>query len=467
MTALPSKLDRFFADRAPLLPGEGLIAAFSGGPDSTALLILLAGMAGSRGWRNRRLTAAHLDHGLDPGSAGRAEAAARLAERLGVRLVSERREVVRQAAESPESAARRVRYAFLEEVRRNEGARWIATAHHRDDQAETVLLRLLFGSGWEGLAGIRPVHGAVVRPLLDVAREDLLKIVDEAGLVPVQDPTNLDLGTPRNRVRRMLIPALEETPSPSLPSLLARVADRARGAADRLGRHLSAHLNVLEVEDGIAVERSGLDGLPVEMLPCALAWLHRRAGAPYPAGGAARSELARQVSQGHRGACDCGHGWRWEAAGGQRILRRAAKQEPVPEFSYTLPIPGALDVPEIAVRVGLSRRSVEPWMFEASPRRAALALPLAPGDCVTVRNRRPGDRIHPLGAAGSKKLKDLLIDRRVPRRERERLPLICVGDAGDTIAWVPGVTIDHRFRIAGESTTWIAEITEIAEVITT
>ncbi len=451
MAAFLSKLDRFFADRALLLPGEGLIAAFSGGPDSTALLTGFAALAGSRGWR---LTAAHLDHGMDPGSAGRAEDAAHLAERLGVRFVSERREVVRLAAESPESAARRVRYAFLEEVRRNEGARWIATAHHRDDQAETVLLRLLFGSGWEGLAGIRPVHGAVVRPLLDVAREDLLKIVDEAGLVPVQDPTNLDLGTPRNRVREVLMPAL----GASLPSLLARISDRARGAADRLGRHLSAHLNVLEVEDGIAVERSGLGGLPVEMLPFALAWLHRRAGAPYPAGGPARSELMRQVSQGHRGACDCGHGWRWEVTGGQMILRRAAKQEPVPEFSYTLPIPGSVEIPEIAVRIGLSRRSVEPWMFEASPRRTALALPLAPGDCVTVRNRRPGDRIHPLGAAGSKKLKDLLIDRRVPRRERERLPLICVGE---TIAWVPGVTIDHRFRIAGESTTWIAEITEV------
>ena len=94
-------------------------------------------------------------------------------------------------------------------------------------------------------------------------------------------------------------------------------------------------------------------------------------------------------------------------------------------------------------------------MLAGSPCRAALALPLAEGDRVTVRNRRPGDRIHPLGATGSRKLKDLLIDRRVPRRERDRLPLICVGEQ---IAWVPGVTIDHRFRIAGEPTAWIVEI---------
>lgn len=460
METLLSKLDRFFSERAPLLPGEGLVAAFSGGPDSTALLALLAGLPGS----SRRLTAVHLDHGMDPGSADRATAAARLAERLGVRFVSDRREVprLRLPSESPESAARRVRYGFLEEVRRSEGARWIATGHHRDDQAETVLLRLLFGSGWEGLAGIRPVHGAVVRPLLDVSREDLLRIVEEAGLTPVQDPTNLDLGAPRNRIRHCILPGFPEH------DLLARVADRARGASDRLGCHLSAHLNVQEVEDGIAVERSGLDGLPVEILPFAFAWLHRRAGAPHPAGSAARSELLRQVAERRRAACDCGHGWRWETAGERLILRRAAaaapKQERVPEFSYTVLIPGSVEIPEVAVRVRLSRRSVEPWMFEGSPRRAALALPLTAGDCVTVRNRRPGDRIHPLGAAGSRKLKDLLIDRRVPRRERERLPLICVGDAGDTIAWVPGVTIDQRFRITGEPTVWIAEIAETADI---
>jgi tRNA(Ile)-lysidine synthase len=375
--------------------------------------------------------------------------------------VGERREVARLPSESPESAARRVRYGFLEEVRVRDGARWIATAHHRDDQAETVLLRLLFGSGWEGLGGIRPVHGFVVRPLLDVPRQDLLEVVEEAGLAPVEDPTNLDLGTPRNRVRHRLLPILAP------PDLLARVAGRARGASDRLGRYLSGHLDVEEVEDGVAV--AGLERMPAEILPFAFAWLHRRAGAPYPAGGAARSELLWQVARGHRAACDCGGGWRWETRGETLILRRpAAKEERVPHFSYTLRIPGVVEIPEIAVRVGLSRRSVEPWMFvESSARRAALALPLAAGDRVTVRNRRPGDRIHPLGAAGSRKLKDLLIDRRVPRRERERLPLICVGEAGETIAWVPGVTLDHRFRIAGDLTVWTAELTEIPEATET
>lgn len=456
-TIISQKLNLLFQPGERLRLDEPLIVAFSGGPDSTALLLGLVRLG-------CRVTAAHLDHGMDPGSAARAEAAARLAGRLGAPFVCERREVplLRLPSESPEAAARRVRYAFLDEVRRREGARWIATAHHRDDQAETVLLRLLFGSGWEGLGGIRPVQGHVVRPLLDVPREDLRRMVAEAGLEPVEDPTNLDLGMPRNRIRHQILPSLAP------PDLLARTADRARGASERLGRYLSAHLNVQEVEGGIAV--AGLQGLPRELLPFAFAWLHRRAGAPYPAGAASRSELLRQTRRGTRAACDCGGGWRWETEGGRLILRRAAEEERVPHFSYTVPIPGVVEIPEIAVRVGLSRRPVEPWMFvEGSARRAGLALPLAAGDRVTVRNRRPGDRIHPLGAAGSRKLKDLLIDRRVPRRERERLPLICLGDAGETIAWVPGVTVDQRFRIAsiastaGDSTVWLVECTETPE----
>ena len=103
----------------------------------------------------------------------------------------------------------------------------------------------------------------------------------------------------------------------------------------------------------------------------------------------------------------------------------------------------------------LCRRAVEPWMFQGSPDRAGLALPLAEGDRVTIRNRRPGDRIHPLGADGSRRLKEVLIDRRVPRPVRGRLPLLCVGER---IAWVPGIAIEQRFRLAGHATAWVAEV---------
>jgi tRNA(Ile)-lysidine synthase len=132
-----------------------------------------------------------------------------------------------------------------------------------------------------------------------------------------------------------------------------------------------------------------------------------------------------------------------------------AARSQVADFTYTLEVPGELYIPEISLRLCLSRRAVEPWMFAGSPRRAGLALPLAEGDRVTVRNRRPGDRIHPLGAGGSRRLKAVLIDARVPRQERQRLPLLCVGER---IAWVPGVAIEQRFRLHGEAAAWVAEI---------
>ncbi|HEY4565282.1 MAG TPA: tRNA lysidine(34) synthetase TilS [Thermoanaerobaculia bacterium] len=449
-------LETCFRDVAPLAPGEGVLVAFSGGPDSTALLWGMTRLAADRGLR---LAAAHLDHAMDAGSGARAAAAARIAERLGVPLVRERADVrAGFPGESPEAAARRSRYAFLERTRQALGARWTATAHHRDDQAETVLLRLLFGSGLEGLAGIRPLHGAVVRPLLALSRADLLAAVAAAGLAPVDDPTNRSLSVPRNRVRHRLLPALEaDDPGTSL--LLARLGGRARAAAQAIDRRLSARLAVVPAERGIAVARAAVEALPAGLLPSAFAWLHRQAGAPYPAGEAARSELLRQLGVRGRAACDCGGGWRWETRGELLILRRAeSARETVPDFTYTLEIPGSVEIPEIAVRVRVSRRAVEPWMLQGSPHRAGLALPLMEGDLVTIRNRRPGDRIHPLGARGSRRLKEVLIDRRVPRHVRERLPLLCVGER---IAWAPGVTIDQRFRLDGHATAWVAEVATV------
>lgn len=448
-------LEAFFRTEAPLGPGEGVVVAFSGGPDSTALL---HGMTRLASRRSIRVIAGHLDHAMDSGSGEREKEAARLAAALAVPFVAARRDVpaLRKPGESLESAARRERYAFLEEVRREAGARFIATAHHRDDQAETVLLRLLFGSGLPGLPGIRPVYGAVVRPLLSLPRAELARAVREAGLPSVDDPTNRDLGTPRNLLRHRVLPALAADDA-GLPAHLARLAGRAGRAVPAIERRLAEILSPRGLAAGaIAVDRRALEKMPEPLLPLALAGLHRRAGAPYPAGAAARAELLRQITHGRAG-CDCGGGWRWEAAGDLLVLRRHEEREGVPHFTYTLEVPGELDIPEISVRIGISRLPVEPWMFQGSAWRAGLALPLADGDRVTVRNRRPGDRLHPLGAGGSRRLKEVLVDRRVPRHQRARLPLLCVGER---IAWVPGVTIDERFRLcAGETTAWVAEVT--------
>ena len=470
--------------RLPLDRGERLVVAFSGGGDSTALLWGLTQLAPCRGIH---LLAAHLDHAMDAASAERAAGAARLARRLGVPLVSARRAVGarRRPEESPEAAARRIRYEFLEEIRRGCGARRIATAHHRDDQAETVLLRLRFGSGLRGLSAIQEVAGALVRPLLGLPRAALRQAVAGAGLTPVEDPGNHDPRQPRSRMRHQVLPALaRDLAAPAdqdqLAAALARLAARAQRALPALDRRLATEVG-LRVEAGengetAVADRRRLAALPPPVLPFALALLHRRAGAAFPASLAAAAELRRQLrpvptpatlarhprrppaAGGHRVACDCGAGWRWEAAGELLRLGQAHSGETIPPFTYTLEVPGELTIPELALSIRVSRRPLEAWMLRGAPLRAGLALPLQAFDSsgrVTVRNRRPGDRLRPLGSPGSRKLKDVLIDHGVPRWQRDRLPLLCW--AGE-IAWVPGITIEHRFRLTAESPVCLAEI---------
>lgn len=465
LSILEQTLERFFRraleDAAGPAAGAGILVAFSGGPDSTALLAGLARVAPRLG---AGLHAGHLDHAHDPDSARRARAACRLAAELSVPITSERLQPTPKGTLGPEATARRDRYAFLEKLADELGASFIATAHHADDQAETVLLRLLFGSGIEGLAGIRPRRGRLVRPLLTLRRRQLSESLHQlvAGglsLRAVADPTNKDLRIPRNRIRHLLLPRIERD-VPESVERLGCVAAAATAATDRIEALLAAHLEPGPVphEPGVQVRREAFDALPRALLPHALALLHRRAGVPYPAGIEARRDLLRQLTanRGGRAGCDCGDGWRWEAASGWfQLVRRESSP---PEFAYTLDAPGEVTIQELGLCFRLRRGRLASWMFKACPNRAGLEdfRPVA-GCCrIEVRSRRPGDRLTPLGG-GRRRLKDLLIDRRVPRRQRSRLPLLVVDGE---IAWVPGITIGERFRLSPEESdeVWIAEI---------
>lgn len=439
-------------------PGDGLLVAFSGGPDSTALLWSLRQVSPRLGLEVR---AAHLDHGLDPDSKRRARAAAELAAHLATPLTVERLSPTAggTGSESLEAYARRQRYRFLGQVADGYGLRWIATAHHAEDQVETVLLRILFGSGIEGLGAIAKRRGRLLRPLIEHSRDDLLHAVARAGLKPVTDPTNSDAGLTRNRIRASLIPYLE-TREPGIARRLDRLAGAARRVRHRLERRLPSVLALHSLRCattgkalGSAIDRPAFDALPAPLQPFALTLLHRRAGVPYPASSAARSELLRQAHAGGAIGCDCGLGWRWE--GDAESLRLVESASSCGEFAYTLDAPGSVDVPELALRVHLRRGPISPWMFRGRASQAGLASIDLGTRQVVVRNRRAGDRIQPLGCDGSQRLKDLMINHRIPRRGRDRLPLLVIDQQ---VVWVPGITIDERYRLDGGPTAWIAEI---------
>ncbi|TMA43536.1 MAG: tRNA lysidine(34) synthetase TilS, partial [Deltaproteobacteria bacterium] len=210
--------------------GEHLLAAVSGGPDSTALL---AGLAALGPGRSLGLTAAYVDHGLR-GTEGALECrrVATLAKQLGVGFVS--RAVAVVPGPGQEARARRTRYAALADLAREVGAARIVTGHTQDDQAETLVLRLLRGAGRRGLGGMRPARGRLFRPLLGVTRADVRRFLAERGLPFMVDRTNADLAFARNRIRRLVIPFLAAEFNPRLGASLASLAARLRDEEDFL-----------------------------------------------------------------------------------------------------------------------------------------------------------------------------------------------------------------------------------------
>src|SRR5579862_2558880 len=232
---------------APHAPaaGEHLLVAVSAGPDSTALLAALAELAPAC---NLRLTAAHVDHRLRAAeSDADRDAAYKLAQRLGIPFVA--REAAVDAGPGVEARARRARYRALAALASEVGATRVVTGHTRDDQVETILLRLLRGAGRRGLAGMRHVRGRLFRPLLGATRMDVRRFLAERGLGFAVDRTNADLRLVRNRVRRVLVPWLEAELNPRLGPALAALAERLAGEdelLDALARTRARSLGVGE-----------------------------------------------------------------------------------------------------------------------------------------------------------------------------------------------------------------------------
>jgi len=280
MPALVAAVDRALVAAGTPVRGETLLVALSGGPDSVALLDALALLRRPRGFR---LAAAHLDHGLRPGSDTDAAFCRALCERLGVPLRAGGADVRGRAARERggiEQAARRERYAFLRRVAAQEQASAIVVAHTRDDQAETLLLRLLRGAGTTGLGGMRARRGPLLRPLLGVSREEVLAHLRARFLPWLEDPTNADPAHRRNRVRHELLPYLESRFNPRVRAVLARaaslLADEAahvRSEAEELLRRIARH-----EQGAVVLRRAGLAQAPAAVARVAIRQALRRAG---------------------------------------------------------------------------------------------------------------------------------------------------------------------------------------------
>lgn len=463
--------------------GDTVVVACSGGPDSTALLHALWRLRGELGVT---LHVAHLDHGLR-GAESRhdLQAVADLAVSLGLPATLGTADVARLARRqgwSKQVAAREARYSFLQRVALEVGARSIALGHNQGDQAETVVMRLLRGTGLEGLGGIPPVRpipglpgGLVIRPLLFSTREEIEAYCQEEGLAPRQDPSNLKPVYQRNRIRLQVLPELRRI-NPRLDRALSDLAEQARDESAWLEQQATDLLD--RMKGAAASGRTGalvLDLGPFRQAPVALqrrvlrrALRERLGGLGLAAGRGSEAAGSYQQVESLRSLAlspePTGH---LDLSLGLAADRRADRLFLQPVGSgggqgdgmgrdtggdggpadttppVSLLVPGRTDIPALG------------WAVEAE----VLPGPLRPAQMIAgeayldlsrieqplfVRARRPGDRFRPLGGPGTKRLKDFLQEQRVPAAERGRLPLVVMGDR---ILWVGGLRPAEAFRV--------------------
>jgi len=432
---------RFAVEHELFAPGDRVLAGVSGGPDSTCLLLVLAALRRSLGIE---LRAAYFDHGLRGARAGERErnAVQRLAGALELPLHTGSGDVkahARRHKRSIEEAARELRYRFLAQAARRAGCDIVVVGHTRDDQAETVLLRLLRGSGLRGLAAMAadapwplPARGRtprLVRPLLALTRDETAACCRAAGVTPVADPSNRSPAHLRNRVRRELLPQLRRY-NPRIDEALTRLA--ASAASDIALLETLAAEAVEPTSGGARIDRARFRALPASLQQHAVRLAARRAS------GDGRDLSERHVRAVVRAAAGP-TGARLDLPRGLRVAVRRdtlvfgsgdEAAPPLPDRPVALTVPG--------------RARAGGWRLEADIVRRPAQLALeggvyldvdACGEALSVRRRRPGDRFQPLGMRQSKKLQDVLVDGHVGREERDGLPLVC---AGRRIAWVAG-----------------------------
>jgi len=437
-----------------------LLVACSGGADSTALALLVRDAAARAGDDAPEVLLGHVHHGI---RGAEADADSTLVESLG-RSLGKRVLVERLSpGRASETEARERRLDVFRRWAREHALDAILLAHHRDDQHETILLRICRGTGVEGLTGIsamRPLHGAgratqLWRPLLEVTRAELRAFLETRGRCYRHDSMNDDLSVPRNRVRHEVLPLLEEHVHPGVRGSLDRLcaqAARVESGLSWIGGLLYQRALVEEVDLAIALRADVLLDAPDTVRRSILRHAERRLepGSPTRLSEGRMSLLNRLLDTGSepRGRLDLGGGLEVEVSAGRVSLRRPAQQSVGPASSIPDSLELRIDAGELDWRGwGLRASSSADWRPSADPLEEWIDEQ-ALGGPLRVRSRREGDRFWPLGSSGHKKLKEFLRERGVEREARDRLPVVT---AGDEIVWVVGERISHGVRLQEET----------------
>lgn len=423
--------------RHGMLPIKSVLVGLSGGADSAALLHILKCLSEKYGFK---VYAAHVNHCLRGSAADADEQFSKeLAKELGIRFYSIHADVKGEAARlktSEELAGRKIRYDFFERLMAEHDIEFTATAHHKNDNAETILMNFMRGSGIKGLCGIPYKRGRIIRPLLDVSRKEIEEYCEKNGISYVTDATNNETVYTRNKIRHILIPEITKQFNPSFTDTITKnaaviaveedfiesetraaykaiVKDNSVDTGELCRLHKAIALRVIRK---ITAELCGNEDVPASVTEAVLKLAEKnRTGASYDIarGVYARIEYGKLIISKKRPQCD--------------------------EFCYEI-VPGEKTyIPELGYYVLAE--------YSGEYKKDANEYFSVPEGCkISVRNRRSGDKFAPWGMTGTKKLKDFMIDLKIPKEQRSRIGILTVNDE---IAWVIGHRRSKKFKFSG------------------
>ena len=424
-----------------LTQGEKVILGVSGGADSIAMLYALNELVDY----GLELIVAHLNHGIRGDEAkGDAEFVKETAKSLRLTFVYGEVDTLSFKEESQlslEDAARTLRYKFFDQVLNKHYATKIATAHTLDDQAETVLMRLLRGSGSRGLSGIPPVSNSIVRPLIDTSRSEIEEYLRSKGVEWVEDSTNESPEFLRNRIRQDLLVELESY-NPQIKETLSRTAEILRSEEEFIRKEALKHFddifspNKSELIGDLKYYRSVEKPLRFSLLRLTIEKLNTS---------------LKNISSTHIVSAD--DFLLSETASGEVELPQGTvivkgydtflvtrKSELELEFSYSIQSPGKWSFPEFSVSI----EYIITDELAENDESVAYFDPETVSFPIEVRNFKPGDRFSPLGMTTSKKLQDYFTDIKLPKFLRSRVPIFI---SKDEIMWLGGIRLDNRFKV--------------------